>query len=196
MADTYDLRELALRFARFRLPMRLVTGGISLGICSLAIVFWVLDPGLILNPRPLSDSHSTTLFIANVCALLVVCLGAWVSLWGLRQVAVSVSCDGAGLTFTYRRGRTRVVAWSRADTKFNIHDWRDSAHRRDISPTFALSAKWGPWILAILTPEAFDGIMSSSEAAGFSAIRGGVNRWLTGSPLSTVVYRFVRKPDD
>lgn len=190
MAPAYDVRELSEQFARFRLPARLLVGGLSVVFGGLAALICLANPTKVLA---LETDVTATPVIAFVCTVFITGLSAYACLWGFRQVAVTVTCDAEGVTFTSSRGRTRVIPWTRAVPRFSLHDWRDSASRRAVPPTFALAAHWGPWILAILTAESFDGILMSAKSAGLEAVKGGVNRLLTGDPLLTVVYRFNRR---
>lgn len=189
----FDLRELSARFARLRFPARVLSAGIAIVMGILAAALLVKYPSEIFTLQPLSSARSALPLIATIACLMGVGFGCWSLLRGLRRVAMSVSCNAHGLTFGFDGGRTRAISWPDAISKLNIHDWRESAERRNIPATFALNARWGPWIIAILTPEAFDGITKFADVRGISAVRGRVNKWLTGDPLSTVVYRFVRK---
>lgn len=187
----YDLRPFSEAFARFRLPMRVMTGGIGVVFGGIGVFTLLYNSGSVLHVGTISDAHYVTLTTATAVCLVLGVLGVWVSLWGLRRVAVSVSCNQDGVSFVYSGGRTRRIPWRTSGSRFNIRDWRLSAHRRNLPDSFALSACWGPWILAILSPEAFEGIMACASSSGLRTQRGGVNIWLTGSPRSTVVYTFL-----
>jgi hypothetical protein len=178
------------RFARFRLPTRILFTASAIAIGALILVPWFRDYALIITLQPVPSLNWGLFAVASLTSFIVIGTLAWVSLYALRRVAVSVTCDTTGVTFHYPGRRTRRVEWVSEVSKFNIHDWRDSAARRNLPATFALSARLGPVILAILTPQAFEGILRSAELNGLTIARGGVNKWLTGSPLSTVVYRF------
>lgn len=189
-SEWFDLGAGSLSLAKLRLPFRVIAAALASAALVIGILPWIHDLALILSSRPIAGSQITTLPIALGTGVLVLVLGTWVSVWGMRRVAVALSLDDQGVTFIYRGGRTRTIPWVRAKTNLRIFDWRDSAQRRGIAPTLALSARWGPFILAILTPEAFSRLVTRAQEQGLHVLTSGVNRWVTGSPLSTVVYRF------
>lgn len=156
----------------------------------LGILPWTSYYYQLLVSRSLSGPHAAVFPFVAGSAICVLGIGAWAAVWGFRQVAISVSCDESAITFHYAGRRPRRIPWSTTVTKFNVHDWREWAYRTRSPDTFAISARWGQSILAILSPESFEAIMATAQSYGLTVSRGRVNKWLTGSPLSTVVYRF------
>ncbi len=189
-AESFDLEVGSLCLARLRLTPRVTAAVLAAVALVLGVLPWIHDMSLVLSSHPVSVSQVAVFPFAFGTGAFILVLCTWVSVWGLRRVAVALTVDDRGMTFFYRGGRTRTIPWVAARARFRVFDWRNSAQRRGIAPTLALSARWGPFILAILTPEAFSALVTRAQEQNLHVSTGGVNRWVTGSPLSTVVYRF------